>query len=52
MSDYLKNLCHYGLNEQEKKEFEELQDELKKYKEMDLVSKSNSNSGSNSGSED
>ena len=50
MSDYLKKLCHYGLTEEEKKEMEELQNELKKYKEMDLISKSNSNS--NSGSED
>ena len=50
MSDYLKKLCHYGLTEEEKTEMEELQNELKKYKEMDLISKSNSNS--NSGSED
>ena len=50
MSDYLKKLCHYGLTEEEKIEMEELQNELKKYKEMDLISKSNSNS--NSGSED
>ncbi len=52
MSDYLKRLCHYGLNEDEKKEMEELEKELKRYKEMDLVAKSNSNSGSNSGAED
>ena len=50
MSDYLKKLCHYGLTKEEKTEMEELQNELKKYKEMDLISKSNSNS--NSGSED
>ena len=52
MFDYLKNQYHYGLSEEEKHEMEELIKELKKYKEMDLVAKSNSNSGSNSGSED
>ena len=52
MFDYLKNQYHYGLSEEEKNEMEELIKELKKYKEMDLVAKSNSNSGSNSGSED
>ena len=30
MSDYLKRLCHYGLSEDEKKEMEELEKELKK----------------------
>ena len=38
MSDYLKKLCHYGLTEEEKTEMEELQNELKKYKEMDFAS--------------
>ena len=51
MSDYLKKLCHYGLTEEEKKEMEELEKELEKYKEMDLVTKTNSHSGSNSVSE-
>ena len=46
MYDYLKKIAYYGLTEQEKKEMISLEKELKKYKEMDLVSKSNSNSGS------
>ncbi len=50
MFNYLKNLYHFGLSEEEKKELASLQKDLKKFKEMDLVTKSNSNSGS--GSED
>ena len=51
MTDYLKDLVYTGLSEEEKKELKDLTKELKKYKEMELVTKSNSNSGSNSGSE-
>ena len=46
MYEYLKRISYYGLNETEKKEMKSLQKELKKYKEMELVSKSNSDSGS------
>ena len=46
MSDYLKKISYFGLNEQEKKEMKGLLKELKKYKEMDQAKKSNSDSGS------
>ena len=48
MTDYLKNLCHYGLTPEEKKEMYQLQNELKRYKEMDLVTKYNANANSDS----
>ena len=51
MCDYLKNLCKYGLTEEEKKEMDLLKNELKRYKEMDLVSKENPHSNSNSESD-
>ena len=46
MFNYLKDQYQFGLSQEEKKEMKQLQKDLKKFKEMDLVSKSNSNSGS------
>ena len=48
MLDYLAKLYHYGLNDEERKEYHELDKEFKKFKEMDLAAKSNSNSDSGS----
>ena len=49
MATYLQELGDYGpdkLTLKEKKELAELRKELKKFKEMDLVSKANDGSGS------
>ncbi len=46
MLDYLAKLYHYGLNDEERKEYHELIKEFKKFKEMDIAGKSNSDSGS------